>query len=378
MSASSGLRLTARGHPNVKASHPKTLEWVPEPELGPRGTCILGVGLAGDLDALARLRGPVEIELRCGGRQERLRACLSPGWLPGEALILRKRPEPLARRTLAVAADKGAADLDRALVAALADPTARLEIAVTPRGEPAPPGALFLAHPAGRETPRLAAARRLADLHLAGDLSGLAATIASGGRVLLESAEESLLAAAVAQTRAVGGLVTLAGGWPEAEGAWALAGLAAPVRAQVRAWPDGKPARRALLTRLAAAGGALLLVLPAGQAESLLGLAAKTLGARAATLVRDPGGPQEAVRQASLPALAESPAPGGAAWLLLEGAAPQAEVETEAAAAALDPQLLALAGRLQAAGVATKPLAQALAETLGRSRREIFNLLVKL
>ncbi|MGP1255937.1 MAG: DUF371 domain-containing protein [Kiloniellales bacterium] len=372
MHASSGLTLTASGHPNIKASHAKTLELLPEAEVSPRGTCVLGVGLQGDLEALARLRGDIEIVMTCGGRQEQVRATLSPTWLHCEPLILRRRQTPLARRTLGFAADKGAADLDRGFVAALAEVSARVELQVCELGGAIPPGALFLGQPEGREDARLQTAQRLADLRLTDDLAGLESEIAAGGRVLLLDSDPSCQAEAVRRARAAGGQATLVGGWSAAAGARALSGFAARVCSQITDWPNGKPARRDLLARLADSGAALLLPVPAGQGEGLLTLAARTLGERLSVLVVAPNGPMEEVQAGALSELAALRLPRDETWLVVAGAEPAASSE------ALDPKLQALAQRLQAAGVTTKTLAAALAETADISKRDAFNALVKL
>ena len=371
MQAPFGLSLTASGHPNVKASHSKTLEFVSEADLTPRGTCVLGVALQGDLDALARLRGAATISLDCQGVTEQLRATLNPAWLPGEPLILRRRQQPLARRTFGFAADKGAADLDRAFVAALADPGARLDIGIRPLDAELPSGALFLAQPEGREDTRLAALRSLTDLHLTERLTGLDAEISAGGRVLLESDDPALQAEAVRSVAELGGQSTLVGGWSAAEGARALSGLAAINWSHLIRWPNGRPARRDLLARLADSGAGLLLPLPAGQGEGLLPLLVKALGDRPAALVAAPNRPQEELRRDPVAALVNTSLPRDEAWLVV------AESGGLAEAGALDPKLALLARRLQAAGVATKTLAAALAETQQLSKREVFNALIK-
>ncbi len=364
----SSLVLTARGHSNIRASHAKTLELVPEGQVSPRGTCILGVGLRGDLEVLAHMSGAAVFRLRCGDCMAEVRATLNPAWLPVEPLILRTRPAPLARRTLAYAADTGAAGVDRDLVAALADPGAQLEVEVTAEG-PAAPGALFLAHPSGRDDARLKAVRRLADRRSA-EVAGVAEAIALGQRVLLESAEPEVWAAAVSASRAAGGLTTLVGGWPQALGAQALSGLAGPAWGHLETWPDGKPARRALLAGLARSGAALLLRLPAGQAGGPLSLAGKLLEGRDAALIVAPGEELEEITAGDLTQVAATRAPEAEAWL--------AVASTPEAAADLDPDLLALAHALQGQGVGTKALAAALSQVAGLSKRDAFNLLVSL
>lgn len=364
-----GLVLTARGHPNVKATHSKTLELVPEGQVSPRGTCILGVGLRGDLEALARLRGPAVFRLRCGDKTAAVHATLNAAWLPGEPLILRTRPEPLARRTLAYAADTGAAGLDRSFVNALATREARLDIEVIAE-DPVGPGALFLAHPAGREDARLEAARRLADRRGA-EAAGAAEAVAGGQRVLLESADTDVWAAAVSAARTAGGLATLVGGWPAALGAQALSGLPAPAWGYLETWPDGKPARRALLAGLARSGAALLLRLPARQAERILALAGPLLEARDAALIVTPGEELEEVTAGDLTQIAAARAPEAEAWLAVAGTPAQTGAE-------IDSGLLALARALRGQGVGTKMLAAGLSQAAGISKRDAFNLLVSL
>jgi len=135
--------LTARGHPQVAASHAKTLEVTRDPDLTERGTCILGVDGRWDDTALLGLRGRQRITLRVGARTDELEATVSPGFLGGPSLVVR-RGDDLADRTFAYAGTKGAAGLDRDLVAALRQPDAVLEVTLTPVGGEPPPGVLYV------------------------------------------------------------------------------------------------------------------------------------------------------------------------------------------------------------------------------------------
>lgn len=125
--------IRCKGHPNVKASHAKTLELTRDPSITAAGTCIIGVDAQYDETELLRLRGPLEIELRCGDVTDRLTARANPKFTAGAPLIFRRMPTP-EPRTFAIAADKGSSRLDRELVAALQRPGAELTVTVTERG----------------------------------------------------------------------------------------------------------------------------------------------------------------------------------------------------------------------------------------------------
>jgi hypothetical protein len=136
---------TAAGHPNVRATHRKTLELTRDEEIGPRATCVVGVAARIDEGALARLHGRVELTLAAGGLEERVRGRLNPAFQPGDPLVVR-RAAAVTRDALVIEADRGAAALARSFVALLADPAARIEVRVEPLADQAAPGVL-VAHP---------------------------------------------------------------------------------------------------------------------------------------------------------------------------------------------------------------------------------------
>ena len=138
------VRITARGHPNIRATHSKTVEFTTDETITSAGTCIVGVACEADEAALARLRGPVRVTLRCGDAADILTARVSPFYRPGDPLIIRRSGEA-GPRTFCVGASKGASGLDRALVAALAQPGAELEVLVEPLATDHPEaGVLFV------------------------------------------------------------------------------------------------------------------------------------------------------------------------------------------------------------------------------------------
>jgi hypothetical protein len=122
--------IRARGHRHITGTHAKTFELTPSAEITARATCVIGVGAEVDWTALASLAGPVEITVDAAGVSQTVLAEASPFWNQGESLVVR-RSDFRGGDTLAIGADAGAADLDRALLQALQDPS--LEVTVTVR-----------------------------------------------------------------------------------------------------------------------------------------------------------------------------------------------------------------------------------------------------
>lgn len=164
--------LTARGHPHVAASHAKTLEITRDPSLTERGTCIVGVQGQWDDATLLRLRGRQLVTLRAGDRTDSFEATVSPSFLGGGSLVVRRGAD-LADRTFAFASTKGAADLDRGMVAALRSPDAVLEVTLAPLGSEVLPGVLYVVGlPIGNHddmTPRARQVLQAVDVVLAED-----------------------------------------------------------------------------------------------------------------------------------------------------------------------------------------------------------------
>lgn len=170
---------TARGHPALRASHAKTLEFTADPEVTGRATCVLGV--SSSLPP-APVAGPIQLTVSVGTSSITLDALGNSAWQPGRSAVLRRsrlrRPD-----TFATDASLAAADLPRSFTALLADPQARVEVAVSRR--PAEPALIrFRLYPACE--PRLRSEADAADqvrAEDAGARSWLAvAGIAIGGR----------------------------------------------------------------------------------------------------------------------------------------------------------------------------------------------------
>lgn len=137
------VRASARGHPAITATHQKTLEVSREANVGRDATCVIGVSGAFDEQALAGLRGTVELTISAGGHSARVRGRANPAFRAGDPIIVRRDPA-VTRDAILVEADTGAAGLDRALVAALAEREAAIDLIFREVAGSAPAGVLVV------------------------------------------------------------------------------------------------------------------------------------------------------------------------------------------------------------------------------------------
>jgi len=130
--------IRAKGHPRITARHPTTLMITKDEEVGPKGDCIVGVaankgavGLSGELKSALRSGAAVNITIEAGGEMEEARAFGHPSLtlVHPKDLVVRKSKFTCGR-TLAVGADKAAADLSKALVAKLRDPSIEVKVTI--------------------------------------------------------------------------------------------------------------------------------------------------------------------------------------------------------------------------------------------------------
>jgi hypothetical protein len=130
--------IVAKGHPGITARHRTTFMITKEREVGPRGDCIIGVDadragpdLPPELKKAVRAGRELVIALEVEGMVEKVRA-------QGDTLLTLDHPTDLVvrksrficGRTLAVGADKAAADFQRKFVAALLDPANKLKLKI--------------------------------------------------------------------------------------------------------------------------------------------------------------------------------------------------------------------------------------------------------
>jgi len=129
--------ILAKGHRNVLALHPTTLELTKSDELSRRGDCIIAVSAnkaMSDLSAefiekLRRENARLAILIEAGGITETVNAYGTTRLIlvhPTEMVV--RKSSYVCARTLAVKADKAAADLSRDIVQKLKDPAQRVKV----------------------------------------------------------------------------------------------------------------------------------------------------------------------------------------------------------------------------------------------------------
>jgi len=128
--------VNARGHPNVRARHPTTMEITKEDTLTPRGDCVIGVAAdkaAADLspELLSELAKGYSLAaaILVGGLIDVFFAEGSPGHIPTSSTsIVIRRSSYLDERTLGIRATKSARGLDRQIVNLLKKPETEMKI----------------------------------------------------------------------------------------------------------------------------------------------------------------------------------------------------------------------------------------------------------
>jgi uncharacterized protein len=117
-------RFSSLGHPNILATHRSTIEITKESSLTPRGDCIIGIssnkacdGLPEALKQALRQGKKLTIALECNGERDKITAYGDPGLILTDpvSMVIRKSSFTCPR-TLAIRADKAAADLNRKLI----------------------------------------------------------------------------------------------------------------------------------------------------------------------------------------------------------------------------------------------------------------------
>lgn len=130
-------QVVARGHPNIRATHKTTFEVTKEPDLAPRGDCIIGVAAnksPADFsrefkESLRNHSSILLIVLEAGDMRDVVVAHGHPSLLLSDPkkLIVR-RSDFIEPATIGIHATKAAANLRRNLVAVLKDPSVELVV----------------------------------------------------------------------------------------------------------------------------------------------------------------------------------------------------------------------------------------------------------
>lgn len=216
------MRITAHGHPRITAGHTKTFELTEDEDIGPRATCVIGVG--------ARVEGawpdgPVELTITAGEYHQNVLAAANSF---GRGLVVRKS-DFLGDDTLAINADTAASELDRALVRALQDSATTVTVDVRSLGPP-PRRAVF----SDTDTPptdETADADEILATTALGQIRACAAIAGAGPALLLTDLPKAATArkAALAQALAAAPVVVWRGRAQEAGALLALPGAVVAV-----------------------------------------------------------------------------------------------------------------------------------------------------
>ncbi len=346
------MRFVGRGHPAIRATHAKTLELTPEPDVTERGTCVLAVGA--DAEPPSPIAGPVRIRLTAGAGRWSLEALANPSWDPAGSAVIRRGPLRLPG-TFATDATAAAADLPRDLLAALQDPGTLVTVDVLPLPPAAPTLILAAADP-------LAAAASAA----------LAAELERADEVLTEDADARRLAGPdrggpggrtlVVATRDLPGrrvLDRLSGSTVDTIGLPPPLAVAAacPSRAPVVVTSDPDDLGRV------PAGHRLVLLLGRADLPRTLQRAADRRGGAATTVMQDHGRPLPATPDT----IPELPGADMVACCLHPAVEPDA----------LDPAVAAALDALLAEGTPTRAAARALAALTGWGRRRAYDAVLR-
>ena len=130
--------ITARGHQMIKATHPTTLMITKDREVGPRGDCIVAVAAdkaVADLDRTfkksIKAGGPVKITFKVGDVLVVARGSGHPDLtLSNKTDIVVRKSAYTCGRTVAIGADKAAADLPRDFVSRLRNPLSDVQVSI--------------------------------------------------------------------------------------------------------------------------------------------------------------------------------------------------------------------------------------------------------
>lgn len=137
----SGLRsvtFRCQGHPEIRGTHQKTVEFTRDAEITGRATCVLGVGADFDPYSLLGFRGPVAITVAAGARTAVIHAVANPGFETSASIVVRTSRHSTPN-TLAVAADTAADGLDRGFVDQLTHPGVTVTVTVSELPAPSRP-----------------------------------------------------------------------------------------------------------------------------------------------------------------------------------------------------------------------------------------------
>lgn len=127
---------TAKGHPNILATHKTTLEITKDTEMTEKGDCIVAVAAGFSLERLREIigrcqNGKIKLTIEAAGINEEITAVANKDFSSGREIVFRKGSF-LSGRTLGTRADKAAAQLGRELVERLRSSSTAVSVTVEP------------------------------------------------------------------------------------------------------------------------------------------------------------------------------------------------------------------------------------------------------
>jgi len=131
---------SARGHPNITATHRTTLEFTKESTLNKKGDCIIAVDASKGLKDLSDMfrrscqddNARILVEISSCGIIEKIvgRGCHLLSLSHPEEIVIR-RSAYVSERTLMIGANAAAADIDRRLIHKLRSRSTRIRVRLT-------------------------------------------------------------------------------------------------------------------------------------------------------------------------------------------------------------------------------------------------------
>lgn len=126
---------TVYGHPNIRATHVKTLEFTKDDFLTERGDCIIGI--KADFDAASLKRFSKKISVICSLQDPQtgedlisiFKCKVNPDFDSDHELVLRKSGFT-SERTYGLGLKRGSNHLDRRIVELLQDPEQKMQVTI--------------------------------------------------------------------------------------------------------------------------------------------------------------------------------------------------------------------------------------------------------
>ncbi len=122
---------TAYGHPNIRATHPTTLEFTKDAHLTTNGDCIVGIMANFSLQQLKKFlhSKKITITIQADKLMETITAVPNQSFSDNKELVIRTTPFT-SPRTFATHADKSSKDIDRKLVALLKNSEQKITVTI--------------------------------------------------------------------------------------------------------------------------------------------------------------------------------------------------------------------------------------------------------